>query len=97
MVTIEDNIHCDMHGEYETFEDAIAELRIRATIPWDQRPNLAPCTSWKTCGREYSVIEYNTSQMPWQLLRTVPVLNVSANAVEWMTGFEAAWSASTPP
>jgi hypothetical protein len=94
MIIIEDRIHCDHHGRFETFADALAELRRRAVIPWDERPNAAPCTSWKTCGREYQVMEFDDAQEPWKLLRGVAVLKVSAKGVEWVSGFEEAWAAA---
>ena len=93
MITIEDAAHADFHGRFDRFEDAVAELRRRASIPWDQPPNLAPCTDWKTCGREYHVVEFDDSGERWKQLRDVPVLNVSAKGVEWVPGFEQAWSA----
>jgi hypothetical protein len=51
MFVIEDEAHADQFGEYISFEDAIAELRRLSATPWDEAPNVAPCTSWRTCGR----------------------------------------------
>jgi hypothetical protein len=87
MFVIEDEIHCDWHGQYASFDAAVAELRRRALLPWDQPPNAAPCTSWKTCGREYFIIEIDDSCLPWKELRRVPVLEVSEAVVKWSTGF----------
>ena len=94
MIVIDDGIHCEHDGRFNTFEDAVAELRRRAAIPWDQEPNRAPCTSWRKCGREYHLLKYDDAQTPWKLLRGVPVLNVSAKGVEWIEGFELAWQAA---
>jgi hypothetical protein len=69
MFVIEDEIHCDWHGQFASFDDAVAELRRRATLPWDQPPNAAPCTSWKTCGRKYVIIEFDDSNPPWKQTR----------------------------
>ena len=91
MIVIDDSIHCEHGGRFNTFEDAVAELWHRAAIPWDQEPNRAPCTSWRKCGREYHVLEYDDSRTPWTLVRGVPVLNLSAIGVEWIEGFERAW------
>lgn len=88
MFVIEDEIHCDWHGQYGNFDDAVAELRRRATLPWDQPPNAAPCTSSKTCGREYVIIEFDDSSLPWKELRRVPAFDVSAAGVKWASGFE---------
>jgi hypothetical protein len=89
MFVIEDEIHAEQHGQFSSFDEALAELRRAAKIPWDEAPNLAPCTSWRTCGREYVILEYDDSSTPWKVLRCVPVLNVSASGVKWSSGFEA--------
>ena len=34
MFVIEDEIHADWHGQYSNFEEAVAEIRRIATIPW---------------------------------------------------------------
>jgi hypothetical protein len=88
MFVIEDERHAEPQGEYSSFEQAIAELKRRANIPWDQDPNRAPCTSWLTCGRTYEVIEYDDSHSPWKELRRVAMLEVSASGVKWSGGFE---------
>ena len=88
MVYIEDDIHCEQEGPFGTFADALAELRRRAVIAWDLPPNQAPCTSWRSCGREYHILEYDErSEIP-RLLRKAHVLDVSAKGVVWIEGFE---------
>ena len=88
MFVIEDEIHADWHGRYSCIDEVMAELRRLAQIPWDQAPNTAPCISWKTCGREYIVIEYDDSQLPWKELRRIPVFEISASGVKWSSAFE---------
>jgi hypothetical protein len=85
---IEDEFHAEPQGQFSSFEQALTELQRRAKIPWDQPPNAAPCMSWKTCGREYVVIEYDDAHTRWRELRRVAVLRVSACGVEWSAGFE---------
>ena len=80
---IEDTTHADWHGEYSSFESALAELNKRADIPWNERPNIAPCTSWKTCGRSYEIIEYDDSKIPWIELNRSFIFEISANGIEW--------------
>jgi hypothetical protein len=87
MYIIEDEMHAEHHGQFDSFNEALAELRRRATIAWDQPPNAAPCMSWQTCGREYVVIEFDDSHAPWTELRRVPVLSVSASGIRWSSGF----------
>jgi len=88
MFVIEDEIHAEWKGQYGSFEEALGELKRRATIPWNEPPNLAPCMSWMTCEREYVIIEYDESGVPWKELRRVPVLEVSASGLIWHSGFE---------
>jgi hypothetical protein len=83
MFVIEDEAHDEPQGEFETFQDALAELHRRAAIPWDRQPNVAPCKSWRTCGRRYEVVEYDARQTPWRELDRVFVLDVSAAGVTW--------------
>jgi hypothetical protein len=84
---IEDSIHCEWQAKYSAFEDAVIELRRRASLPWDREPNQAPCTSWKTCGREYEILEYDDSSDPWTLIRRTPALEISATGIKWAEGF----------
>jgi hypothetical protein len=86
MFVIEDEAHADWIGEYTTFEDAIAELRRRASMPWDEAPNVAPCTSWRTCGRRYQILEFETSTAPWRQVRCTPALDISAEGTKWVFG-----------
>ena len=88
MFVIEDQRHCERSGKYASFEEAVAEIERRATIPWDQPPNDAPCMSWRTCGRLYVIIEYDDSQLPWSQLRRIPVMEISASGIKWESGFE---------
>ncbi len=84
---IEDEMHSDHIGEFETFETALEELRRIASINWDENPNRAPCQSWVTCGRDYEIVEYNKAMVPWAEIRRIPVLSVSAKEVRWKAGF----------
>ena len=74
MFVVEDEAHSEPQGEYSTLEDAIAELRRRAALPWDEKPNIAPCTPWKSCGRRYEVVEYDAGQTRWRELQRFLVL-----------------------
>jgi hypothetical protein len=85
---IEDEIHASPRGSYATFEDVVAELRRLSRIPWDEPPNRAPCTSWRTCGCIYEIIEYDDTQGDWNELRRLRALEVSATGVIWSRQFE---------
>lgn len=87
MFIIEDEIHAEwQEGEYRTFEDAFAELEKRATIPWDEEPNRCPCSNWKDCERNYQIIEYDTSKLPWTELQRKDILTISAKGIKWIDG-----------
>ena len=87
---IEDEMHAEPQGDFDTFEEAVTELTRRAKINWDKEPNRCPCTSWKTCGRDYQILEYDCSTKPyWTLLKTTPVLSISAKGVIWDKCFGA--------
>ena len=87
---IDDEWHAEPQGEYQDFDQALAELKRRAEIPWDQPPNVAPCTGWRECGRAYEVVEYDDSETPWKALRRTAVLEVSASGVKWAINLAAA-------
>ena len=86
MFIIEDESHSEpQKGEFQTFQKAISELERRAKIPWDELPNRCRCTNWKDCGRNYQIIEYDTSQIPWKELQRKDILTISAKELKWMT------------
>ncbi|HEX6217875.1 MAG TPA: hypothetical protein VFZ35_01205 [Sphingomicrobium sp.] len=78
---IEDELHSEQIGRFDSRDEAINELRRLATLPWNEAPNQAPCTSWRTCGRNYELVECDVD---WRELRRSSVLNVSAKGVEWL-------------
>jgi hypothetical protein len=88
MFIIEDRIHAENNGEFATLAEATAELQRRAAIPWDEPPNCAPCASWRRCGREYDVLEFDCSETPAKLLRRLPALKISAAGIEWERDFK---------
>jgi hypothetical protein len=83
MFVIEDEIHAEWNSEYKTFEEAVEELKRLATIPWDKEPNQAPCTGWRTCGRDYEIVEYDNAKMPWNQIRRIPALSISSKGIAW--------------
>lgn len=83
---IEDELHAEVHSEHATLQEAVAELEKLARIPWDADPNIAPCQSWRTCGRRYEIIKYETSTEPWRFVCRLPALEVSASGAVWDEG-----------
>ena len=86
MYVIEDERHAEpQDGEFSTLGEAIAELHRRASIPWKEPPNVAPCTSWETCGRNYEIVEYDASVTPWKEVQRIAALEVSASGAKWLS------------
>ena len=85
MFVIEDEWHAEHIANYETREGALAELRRLAGTPWNMAPNRCPCTSWRTCGRRYHIVEYDTSPEPWRRLSDAKLLDVSAKGPDWLS------------
>jgi hypothetical protein len=80
---IDDDMHAEPQGEFRSMDDAVAELRKRARIPWHQEPNRAPCVSWRTCVRVYDIIEFADIR-PWRgEIRRVRALQISSRGVKW--------------
>jgi hypothetical protein len=80
---IEDEAHSEWCGEFSTFEGALNELKARAEISWDLKPNQCPCTNWQNCGRSYEIIEFDNMKKPWEEINRTPVLEISAKGVVW--------------
>lgn len=81
---IEDSVHFDIFREFSHRTDAMAELERLATLMWDAEENVAPCNEWKTCGRSYELVEYDTSAgEPWRELSRNAMLEISARKVRW--------------
>ena len=84
MFRIEDEQHAELqHGEYRTFEEALEELKRRAVLPWDITPNRCPCKSWRTCHRNYEIVEYDERTIPWKENSRKLALTISSEQVEW--------------
>ena len=82
---IEDEAHAELCGEFPTFEGALKELKTRENIPWDSKPNQCPCTNWRNCGRNYEIVEFDNSKIPWEEISRTPMLKVSAKGVIWQS------------
>ncbi|MBR0705108.1 hypothetical protein [Bradyrhizobium liaoningense] len=83
MFVIEDELHAEWQGEFWSRQEAIAELQRRALIPWNEKPNAAPCTSWVTCGRRHELVEFDDGTLPWRELSRTLMLEISAAGVQW--------------
>lgn len=87
MFVIEDELHAESVGEFETLEEAILEVKRLARIPWGTEPNQAPCSAdGKTCERIYEILEYDRTEAG-KVLQTIPILRISEEGVLWEKGF----------
>lgn len=83
MFVIEDEIHAEPQGEFQSYEQALDELKKRSQIPFNVKPNQCPCTNWENCERQYHIIEYDTRKTPWEKLNDKLILKMSKNKTEW--------------
>jgi len=94
LFVIEDEFHAEQVGEYPSLDEAWKELKRRATFGWDQSPNMAPCMSWQTCGRNYKIIEYEISGNSSDPIRRIPGLVIDSTGLVW--GAEAPSADAAP-
>lgn len=80
---IEEEWHCSLEWEYNTFQEALDELKRRSEIPWNIEPNKAPCMSWESCSKLYVIIEYDISITPYIMLDKKEILEISSKWVDW--------------
>lgn len=85
MFAIEDERHGESGDTFATEAEALAELDHRAALAWDEAPNLAPCTGWRTCGRSYELVEYDDTAVPWRVVSRVLMLEVDAGGARWVS------------
>jgi hypothetical protein len=80
---IEDKDHCQDISTHADLVEAIEALHVLAKVPWGQEPNVAPCITGMTCSRDYEIVEYDTSVMPWAPLRRYPGFYISSQGLVW--------------
>lgn len=84
MFLIEDESHAEHIARFQNRAEAVLELRRLAALAWDAEPNLAPCSSWETCGRNYELVEYDDAGTHWQELNRSSALTVSRKGSDWL-------------
>jgi hypothetical protein len=84
MFLIEDEIHAEPQGKFSTYDLALAEIKRRSTIPFEQSPNKCPCTNWENCERLYQIVEYNVLTIPWIELSRKDILKISPEGIQWV-------------
>ena len=87
MFVVSDELHDETAGEFSSLQDAIEKVRHLAAIAWDHEPNRAPCTSWRTCGRNYEIVEFDDSTRPWREMRRLRAVEIDAAGIRWADGF----------
>ena len=82
--SIEENLHSDSWDGFSSYEDALEELKRRSKIPWDKEPNVCPCTSWRTCERNYAIVQYRVQNDEWEEIACEWLLDISSKGVKWL-------------
>jgi hypothetical protein len=81
---VEDESHCESFARFDSMEAAVGEIRRLSKLPWDEEPNCCPCTSWRTCSREWFVAEYETVGDRTRHVRSTDVIcEVGSAGVRW--------------
>ena len=81
---IEDEFHCEYIWEFDILEDAISELKKLSVTKWMEWRNRPPCTSWKTCVRDYLLMEFSdTTKSPWKQERRENIFSINENGIKW--------------
>ena len=83
LFVIEDEFHAEPQGEFKNYNSAFEELERRTKIPWDEKPNKCPCSSWRDCHRHMQIVEYDTSSEPWEEINTTYIYSISSSGIEW--------------
>jgi hypothetical protein len=83
LFAIDDDMHSDRLGEFATRAEAWAEVRRLAALPFDQEPNLPPCTKGAACRRAYEIVEYDDTRTPWREISRVFVVELTAAGARW--------------
>lgn len=80
---IEDDVHAEGFGQFDTYEQAFERLKEIAEQPWDKEPYKPPCSGWEDCDREYHIVEWDNTEPEWKEISRKFLLYVSANSKQW--------------
>jgi hypothetical protein len=72
---VEDEFHADWVATFPSREESLV-LADRLRSDSDAEENKPPCTSWRTCRREYYLLEYEDTTKPWTLVRREPLFEI---------------------
>jgi len=86
---IEDQIHAEIIGEFESLESAQQEIQRIVKVPFGIGSNRCPCTNWNNCKRSYELIKYNKTRNPWNEISRKEIFSISRNGIEYKNKNEA--------
>lgn len=89
MFVIEDESHTEWCSKFKTYQEALSEFQASSKIAWHAAPNVCPCMSWETCGRDYYIIEFDSSLKPWHEVSRTHALSISSKGMFWNEGFNS--------
>lgn len=75
-----DDHHSWLMGEFNSRDDALAEIDRLASLAWDHPDNKCPCLSWETCSRLYAIRVPEDGTHHW----SEPVVEVGSGGVRWL-------------
>ena len=75
---LEDDIHAEYIAEFDTFDSALKKAEELAALPWDDEQNKCPCSSWKTCERQYDIVEFQVIGDNWGEINRTEVFKISS-------------------
>ena len=78
---VDDQRHCQRMGQFDSYEAARLAIIGFVSNPWNEKPNRAPCSNWKKCGRHYDIIETSESGA---YLTSTPVCKIDCEGVIWL-------------
>lgn len=77
---VQDEFHAEQMGRFADHGSAIAYLERLKAEP-SAPENRPPCTSWRTCRRDYALLEYDDTTRPWTLLSSEAAFTVDRGQV----------------
>lgn len=80
---IEDEFHAEEMARHRDLPSALAVVKEWSMRPWDDLPNRCSCSSWRTCRRDYVIVEYDIAEQPWAEVSRHRVLSISSKGSIW--------------
>lgn len=80
---LRDDLHDESFGEFATREQAMAAANRLVALPWDDPQIRAPCTNWRSCGRDFWLESHDPSAGPGSRPHGEFVASIRADGIRW--------------